>query len=315
MRTYRATLVLATVFVLGLVAFCTPSHAATFDGIDDWTAATTCGATAGDLTWTIRARVATTATTAPTGRAAVTECSASSSTSYAYLGLSPGLVAECSARGGVQVYARGAASIADGVSRVIHCVSDGMALTVYVDGQPKGTAPLATPSGTVTPGPRGLCTLGALRRPSGTSNYWQGDVSAVATWDRALTTAEIQADAGGGPEPPTVENCHGHTGLVWAAYPDPTVTHFEVERSVGGLDAWSDAGDTREKNRPAVPDEGYPAIRAESWDLLRAWSLPAEGVRYDYRVRAVRGALKSPPSNVLACPPQDPTRCYPVACP
>jgi hypothetical protein len=137
--------------------------------------------------------------------------------------------------------------------------------------------------------------------------------------------------------------CHGHTALTWDPYvndPQYPAAYFEVERSVGGLNVWSVAGDTREKDRAAVDEivirnnttgavtrvsvtvpwtcpAGHtctfsmrlaPAYRAQLWDLLRAWSLPVEGVHYDYRVRAVgTTGLKSGPSNVVNCGPQDPT--------
>ncbi len=112
--------------------------------------------------------------------------------------------------------------------------------------------------------------------------------------------------------------CHGHTALTWDPYPDATVPYFEVQRTVSGMGAWSVAGDTREKNRGAFVDNGisFPAVRAERWDLLRAWSLPLAGVSYDYRVVAVGGnGVRSAPSNVVNCGPQDPTSCYPVRCP
>lgn len=287
-----------------------PVHAATFDGTS-YQEVPCSGDTAQDMTWTLRARVRTTAAPNPTGRAAFVEASSTSSSSYSYLGLGPAMEAECSARtGSTQAFARGVGSLADGQLHTIHCVADGSMLAVYVDGDPVRVAPLAA----ITASGRAMCTVGALRRPSGITNYWNGDVEDVETWDRALTAAEVAADVEDIP-PPVVENCHGHTGLKWDAYTDARVTHFVVERQVQGTpESWTQAGDTTFCNREEWSDEEgghWPAIRCETWPLLMAGTIPRENIVYEYRVRAVLpDGQRSVPSNVMTCGAQDPTRCY-----
>jgi hypothetical protein len=291
---------------------------AAFDG-STWQDAAPCDDLA-DLTFSVCAVVQVPAGTSTSGRAAYAAASGSSSTQYVTLGLPDNLlVPEFTVRNGSTFYrARGTASLADGQPHTLLGVANGTTLQLFVDGVLAGSGSLSG----ATASARGLCTYGALRRANNApppaytvASYWIGDVTTARTWDRAIFLSE--ADGSCGLAPPMAENCHGHTALVWDPYVDPTVSHFEVERTVEGIGAWSLAGSTLEKNRPSYIEDGtiHPAFRSESWDLLRAWSLPAEGVTYAYRARAVRGAEKSLPSNVVVCGPQDPTRCYPEACP
>jgi len=285
---------------------------AVFDGAS-WQDAAPCDALA-DTTYTVCARLTNTAPVSTTSRVAYSAASGTLSDQYAYLGINNNLLPECMYRSNITASAKGSSALPSG-EHSIFCVADGSALTLYVDGVARSSISLSGAGS----GARPLCTVGALRRPSGTTLYWMGEIAAVQVWDRALTVAELTAGCSPAP-PPVLENCHGHTGLTWDAYPEASVTHFEVERTVSGIDAWSFAGDTQYKNRPAWVDEygeTHPATRAEIWDLLRAWSLPVEGVHYSYRVRAVKstGAKSIEPSNVVDCGPQDPTRCFPEACP
>lgn len=308
------TLLAALLFV-----FLTPVQAAlpaTFDGIDDWQTGVGCEALEGDLTYSVRAVVVVGvgATPSSTGRAVFCAASDSDSKAYICLGFPDNLlIPDFTHRTGSTFYsARGTTTISDGQQHVLCGVADVGSINLYVDGVLAGTRSLSGAS----PSSRPVCRYGALERAGGArSTFWMGQIRSVATWDRALSPGEIEANCTDAPPPPTLEPCHGHTGLVWDAYSDTSVGYFEVERTVTGLDSWSVAGDTLYKNRAEWTDEEgtvYPAIRGETWEVLRAWSLPVENVHYSYRVKAVRTSdgQRSAVSNVVDCGPQNPTRCY-----
>ncbi len=296
--------------MIALLLALTMALPATFNGAT-WQDASPCDDLAGDLIYSVCAVVLVPVGTAlsPTGRTAYAAASTSSSTAYVALGMPDNLLfPEFTHRSGSIFYrARGSASLADGQLHTLKGVADGTTLSLYMDGARVGGAPLDG----AAPSSRGLCTIGALRRTSGTSSYWIGEVRELRTLDRAMTPAEIDSAGCGTVPPPVVEPCHGHTGLRWDPYPG-LAAYFEVERAEAGS-AWMLVGDTREKNRPE--NDESPATRAETWDLLRAWSIPLAGAVYSYRVRAVSGTgALSEPSNVVNCGPQDPTLCYPEDC-
>lgn len=301
--------------VVLLLIVCQPALGASYDGLDDWQAVT-CTSDLDDLTYSVCAVVVvpTSVTASPTGRVAYAAASSSTSTAYTSMGFSdnsllPGFTHRS---GSVFFSARASTPINDGLPHTIFGVADGDGIFIYVDGQLRGSGSLVG----ATPSSKGLCTIGALRRTSSTTSHWMGEIGQVVIWDRAVTQEEIAAGCG---TAPVVENCHGHTGLEWDPYTNLEVTHFEMERQVQGEPpTWAIAGDTSYCNRPEYTDEDgtIPAIRCERWDLLRAITIPVEGVVYEYRARAVApDGTRSAPSNVVACGPQDPTTCIPGPCP
>jgi len=316
---------------------------ATFNGTT-WQDAAPCNDLAFDLTYSVCAVVVVPPGTTG-GRTAYAAVSSTSSYSYFELGTDPAGWPKATHRSGSSSFfnAPGAYLIADGQPHTLFAVADGTVLRLYVDGVAAGSVSLAGAS----QGPRELCTVGALRRSSGITAYWQGEVRSLRTWNRAATSDEIAAGCGA-PTTPVLWPCSGHVGLVWDYTDGPTPADwFELDRQVTGTpESWQPIGQTNTLNQPPVweyqanvcppgqPCEiqsfacnqgqgGCPcpsepsctlirsAVRVLEWPILRGSKIPLEGVIYDYRVRAVAGAQRSEWSEPFVClPAAGPTRCY-----
>ena len=290
---------------------------ATFNGLNEWQAAPDvwCQQLEEDLTYSVCAVVVPDPSTATssTGRAIFSAASDSSSTAYVSLGYPDNqLVPEFTHRSGSTFYfARATSAIQfDGQAHTLFGVANVGTISLYVDGVLVDSRSLSG----ATPSSRAICTYGALRRSNGyLGSFWQGEIRAVRTWDYAVSEEQLALGCGD-VTPPQNLACHGHTGLIWDPYTDLAVDRFQAERTIKGTDSWRVVGDTRYKNREAYTDEDgvtYPAVRAETWDLLRTTDMPVSGMEYSYRMVAVRpDGERSAPSNVVTCGPQDPTRCF-----
>ena len=304
-----------------LAVYASTAYATTYNG-STWQDAAPCDDLGGDLTYSVQAVVSVTPGTAPSpsGRAIYAAASSTTSTAYIYLGFQDNaLLPSVTHRTGSTFYTTMSTTpLADGM-HTLCAVADGTVLRLYVDGTLVGGD--GTLLSGAQPSSRGLCTIGALRRSSGTSSYWIGEIASVRTWDRALTVNELATECAAAPPEP-VEPAHGHTLLVWT--PPPVSPNYEasqffqVERQVylpGAVSSWMQVWNTGATcNRSAYTDEDgtvYPAYLCDYFPLLKAPNIPREGVEYEYRVRTV-GVLGniSMWSEPYLMDPQDPTKCY-----
>lgn len=310
--------------------FTTRALATTYDGIDDYTGVL-CGPETDDLTYSIRvvAMMPTAATPSTFGRAMYSAASSTTSTAYVSFGTPDNkLTPAITHRSGSFFYsAMSSVPANDGQTHIYCGIADGSTIRLLVDGAQVASASMLGAQAAT----RGLCTIGALRRSSGSiSSFWWGDISSVQVFDHVLSASEISQFcapappvdlcATGGPRyglellPPCDAThtsgcqlactpdrqripCACSECMQWTPSPNPDVTHYEIQRT-------SATGQQNITLHVTVDEDGNKT-HPSAWCFWKEPNFTPSEPLYSYTIRSCTDSLCgawSPPIDYAPAP-------------